>query len=755
MGFGLQNQEETHRREFESPPGYQIPRSNIPLRQRLKPSAATDGRNGAGQSKSNLDTLYKSYKRLANVSNMFETYTISLNTLTVAQSAPGGLRLRPAKLFLKRASIAVVLITAVSTGLALGFLSEIAHLSEATAPESQAANHTILFGVPGIAALTTTTSPSRSNSPKAVLPSSSANLSANSVESLAGFDGIGAIGSCPGLGNSAAACNPPDPIIAAGGSTFLDETVEMVNLHINVWKNLQGRPLLLESENLSTFWGCPSCTGYSDPKVLFDNSSQRFFASILVLPSGHTTLGEQIAASQDSDATGNWTIYTLPQQLYSGSPPLTGCVIGQALFPDQPIMGVTNDKIVLSENDYCPTSGGNAFLGAHFWAFNKTEILSGANSLHLASFGPFSNRESIHPAQSLSSTSTEYMVSTGGGDIGTYGSIVAFYAVNQVPPGNVSSVESDLSLNSVVSTPTSAIQKGTTTPVWCPGSPIGNCSSLGPGCPGSVPCNDARVLDAKWSQGKLWYSLNEDCTPTGDTQNRTCVRMTEIDTTTTRVIQDFDYAAAGQYYYYPALSIDASQSIIVVYGFSNSTTYPSIAVTGQGYNDPVSTMRIPQILVNGRNDSLSGRYGDYFGAATDRNDPSVLWVAGEYIGNVTGACLPLPPPANAGPCWSTRIASVRVKDFSISANPNPVNVNVNKKGSSTITVSSVDGFQGTVNLTVSTGLSCSLSKSIITLGTSGTATLSCSSSTKGSFPVVVTGKSGTITKQINVTFNVT
>src|SRR6266571_3397935 len=30
MGFGLQNQEETHRREFESPPGYHTPRSNIP-----------------------------------------------------------------------------------------------------------------------------------------------------------------------------------------------------------------------------------------------------------------------------------------------------------------------------------------------------------------------------------------------------------------------------------------------------------------------------------------------------------------------------------------------------------------------------------------------------------------------------------------------------------------------------------------------------------------------------------------------------
>ena len=29
MGFGLPNQEETHRREFESPPGYHTPRSEM------------------------------------------------------------------------------------------------------------------------------------------------------------------------------------------------------------------------------------------------------------------------------------------------------------------------------------------------------------------------------------------------------------------------------------------------------------------------------------------------------------------------------------------------------------------------------------------------------------------------------------------------------------------------------------------------------------------------------------------------------
>src|SRR6266540_6439878 len=38
----------------------------------------------------------------------------------------------------------------------------------------------------------------------------------------------------------------------------------------------------------------------------------------------------------------------------------------------------------------------------------------------------------------------------------------------------------------------------------------------------------------------------------------------------------------------------------------------------------------PVTLLAGSVPHLSSRYGDYFGAATDPSDPSVVWVAGEY-----------------------------------------------------------------------------------------------------------------------------
>src|SRR5713101_4051492 len=46
MGFGLPNQEETHRREFESPPGYHTPRSNIPAPDSLAGDSVDDGNVG-------------------------------------------------------------------------------------------------------------------------------------------------------------------------------------------------------------------------------------------------------------------------------------------------------------------------------------------------------------------------------------------------------------------------------------------------------------------------------------------------------------------------------------------------------------------------------------------------------------------------------------------------------------------------------------------------------------------------------------
>src|SRR5947208_13451185 len=131
--------------------------------------------------------------------------------------------------------------------------------------------------------------------------------------------------------------------------------------------------------------------------------------------------------------------------------------------------------------------------------------------------------------------------------------------------------------------------------------------------------------------GKLWLTFTEACNVevNGVFGTYSCIRLIQIDTSTKQVLQDFTYSPqGGNYFFYPALSIDGSGNIIVVYGYSSSATYPSLAVTGQATTDPVNTVRPAQTIKLGNTYAITEKYGDYFGAATDPSDPALVCVAG-------------------------------------------------------------------------------------------------------------------------------
>src|SRR2546425_5593817 len=95
-------------------------------------------------------------------------------------------------------------------------------------------------------------------------------------------------------------------------------------------------------------------------------------------------------------------------------------------------------------------------------------------------------------------------------------------------------------------------------------------------------------------------------------------------------------------------------------------------------------------------------------------------------------------------------------DFSISANPTTVGpLGTGATGTSTITISPINGFTGTVTLSLSRSLGLSaMPSSNSIMGGSGTSTLTVSASAPGSYNVNVTGTSGTLSHFVTVTVNV-
>lgn len=398
---------------------------------------------------------------------------------------------------------------------------------------------------------------------------------------------------------------PPDVQVAAGPINIM----EMVNLEGEAWTKdgtPQGQPF-----DLAAFFGTGS-DFISDPKMFYDNSSGRWFASITDVSSGTV----DIAVSSTSDATGDYCIYSL-----KGT---------NSAILDQPILGSSDDKIVVSANDF--DSSTLQFVHAQYWVMSKQDMLS-CSPLDFVT-KTTASYFSIHPVQSLTDTTTQYMVSTSQTKVGSF---VNVFAINGVPPNQVTVSVSQLPV-SAISNPPSATQRGTFF---------------------RLDSGDYRVQDAVWSNGTLWLAHDNKCRPAGDRVARSCLHLVQLDTRSMSVRQDFDYGMAGKYLFYPALRELPTGGIVLVYGLSSSMQYPQVDVTEQASSDPPNSVEKPTTLEIGKGpvslllgclNATGCRYGDYFGASLDPTNPDLVWVAGEYgSGQLSYSGL--------GKTWATEIGS--------------------------------------------------------------------------------------------------
>ncbi|HET7571125.1 MAG TPA: hypothetical protein VFJ77_00485 [Gaiellaceae bacterium] len=378
---------------------------------------------------------------------------------------------------------------------------------------------------------------------------------------------------------------PPDVQVAAGPGYV----VEMVNLELRIWRVSGGRLTAVSTDTLADFFRVGD--DLSDPRILYDTQSGRWFASITTID-GDSVL---LATSASADPTGDWTVTGLDAP---------GCA-------DQPRLGTSDGLVVVAADVFsnCASERFARARGAELWLLSKADLLAGSTAPAQTTYGPTLAYSSLTPAHSLSSTATEYAVSLDDGA----SSVLHVLALAGAPP-NVTVREVATPAIRPVSTPPNATE------------PTGAGGGVA-----DVLTNDSRVLDAIWESGRLWFSANTGCVPTGTTETHACGRIAELATPAGTVTWQTDLSYPGADVFFPSLRPDGAGDVVAVYGRSSATQAPSVEAVARTSDGTFSAPVVLAQSAGPAGGSNGGRWGDYFGSSRDPRDPALVWVAGQTV----------------------------------------------------------------------------------------------------------------------------
>jgi len=524
------------------------------------------------------------------------------------------------------------------------------------------------------------------------------------------FDGIG-----QGVFGFAVNSAPPDTNGAVGSTQY----VQWVNSSFAVFNKSTGA-LVAGPTGGNALWtgfggGCET-NNDGDPIVLYDKLANRWVFSQFSVST--TPFLQCVAVSTTSDATGTFNRYSFQ---YSN-------------FDDYPKMGVWPDAYYETFNMF----NGNTFVGSDACAYNRNAMLNGQPATQVC-FQQNSSVGGLLPAD-LDGTTPPPAGSPN---------FLLFFGNNNV---NLFKFHVDFT------TPSNSRFTGPTTIPVAAFSPLcggGTCvpqsgtsqqlDSLADrlmyrlayrnlGSHESLVVNHS--VTAGSSGGVRWYEIqNPNGTPT--------------------LAQQGTFAPDSSFRWMGSMAMDQAGDIAVGYSVSSSSLHPSIAFTGRTPSDPSGTLEAETNIITGggsQTGSNLSRWGDYSALTVDPVDDCTFWFTTEYL------------KASGAFNWNTRIAnfkfpncgSVATPDFAVAASPASQTIIVGSSTTYTATVSSINGFTGTVSFGVGglpTGATSSFNPTSVSGGSgSSTLTVSTSSSTPpGTYTLTITGTNGTTSHSAQVT----
>ncbi len=160
-----------------------------------------------------------------------------------------------------------------------------------------------------------------------------------------------------------------------------------------------------------------------------------------------------------------------------------------------------------------------------------------------------------------------------------------------------------------------------------------------PGSPATiVNAVDGYPQDALWQAGKLTWATTYPCTPGGDSTQRDCVRVSEVDTSLATVsvdptaTQDVLVARNGYDSYLPGIGLSGDGTLELVYSQSNTGAgnYPSSWQQYQRSTDAANHLSAPVRLAAGSGTYPGSQWGTYTGLGQDPQVASAVWQANAF-----------------------------------------------------------------------------------------------------------------------------
>ncbi len=348
----------------------------------------------------------------------------------------------------------------------------------------------------------------------------------------------------------------------------------------------------------------PTDAGVSfDCKAFYDNAAGHF---VLMFDQESNPLAfMNVAVSVTSDPTGAWYKYHLDWTL-DGTTKTSN-------WGDFPSLGYSDSAIFIGANQY---SFSNSYKYSKVRVLSKAQLYSGAtatwtdfiNLLNADGTSAFT----VKAGRMLSSSLSEYLLNTRPGG----GSSVTLWRIDNAP------VAPSLTRVATVSVGTYAVPPNGRQPG---GS--------------SVASGDCRTQDLIMQNGIVYQAFSEKY---GTRRNNQGAGIRYLEITTSGVKnKDISYFTSGIDQFYPAVTVDPSGNMFMVFSRSSTTQYASMYQTGMLTTE--TAIEASSLVKAGAGTVTSGRWGDYSGIANDYTNTGAVW---EFCGW-----------AQSNGAWGTHVAA--------------------------------------------------------------------------------------------------